>query len=83
MTQAKEELTRLRKELSAIYLEVSDSYKRMSKTDDNFVFGIHESSIEDKVAKAKKVRDRMDVLRKEVLKECEDIKNSSPINFKQ
>ncbi len=64
-----EQLQDFHKQLSKLYLGISESYKRMSKAKDLYSRQIIQSGIDNNLKQAHELSDKIEMLKKEVMKQ--------------
>ena len=64
-----EELAALEKQLATLYKSIAEKYKLMSKVSDGYRLDVMQSGIDQALAQAKAVRERIDALRKSVIED--------------
>lgn len=78
MIPIEEQLQDLQKQLTLKYLAVSDAYKRMSKTKDLYSRQIIQTGIDYDIKYANELSDKIEVVKKEVVKQWDERKNEGP-----
>ena len=72
------QLQDLQKQLSQLYLGISDSYKRMSKAKDLYSRQIIQSGIDCTLKQAVVLSDKAEAIKKEIMKRWNETMNDKP-----